>query len=91
MSCELSTTQAAACSSGIGKLTDTVKLLQVIAQLSCEIADAGGGGSGQIYIYTTDPNTDAIVPDNTASPALAYKDDGTGSIYVWSIISQIWN
>jgi len=32
MSCNLATTQAAACSSGIGKLNNPVQLLQVIAQ-----------------------------------------------------------
>lgn len=46
MACDLSTTQAAACESGIGKLDNPVSLLQLIAQLSCEIADAGGGGGG---------------------------------------------
>lgn len=43
MPCNLATTQAAACTSGIGKLTDPVHLLQVIAELSCELAAAGGG------------------------------------------------
>lgn len=44
MACDLSTTQAAACESGIGKLDSPIELLKVIAQLSCEIADAGSGG-----------------------------------------------
>lgn len=44
MACDLSTTQAAACESGIGKLDSPIELLKVIAQLSCEIANASSGG-----------------------------------------------
>lgn len=36
MPCDLETVQASACTSGIGKISDKVKLLQVIAELSCE-------------------------------------------------------
>lgn len=90
MACSLATTQANACTSGIGKLTDMVKLLQVIAELSCEIADAGGGGSGQIYTFTANPNTEGVVPASTSSPALAYQADGLGSTFVWVINSQVW-
>jgi len=43
MPCNLATTQAAACVSGIGKLTDPVQLLQVIAELSCELAVSVAG------------------------------------------------
>lgn len=43
MPCNLATVQAAACTSGIGKLTDPVHLLQVIAELSCELAVSVAG------------------------------------------------
>jgi len=45
MPCDLPTTQLAACESGIGKLDSPIELLKIIAQLSCEIADAGGGAA----------------------------------------------
>lgn len=46
MPCDLITTEEAACESGIGKIESQTRLLKLIAQLSCEIADAGGGGGG---------------------------------------------
>jgi hypothetical protein len=45
MACELEQIQTDACTSGIGKVTDRIALLQIIAQLTCE-ASEGGGGSG---------------------------------------------
>lgn len=49
MACELSTVQTQACESEIGKVSDKIKLLQLMAQLSCEISEAsGGGGSGGV-------------------------------------------
>lgn len=92
MACNVNTTLANACTSGIGKLTNPIQLLQVIAQTSCEVAAGGGGGSGsgQIKTYVADPNAEGVVPDNTALPAQAYKADGTGSIYVWVINTLAW-
>lgn len=46
MACSLSTIQAEACLSGIGKEQSRIKLLQWIAQLTCEAAEAAGGGGG---------------------------------------------
>lgn len=46
MACDLETIQDSACTSGIGKITDRTQLLQLIAQLACEVAEGGGGGSG---------------------------------------------
>lgn len=40
MICDLDTIQTGACESGIAKLDNVIELLKVIAQLSCEIADA---------------------------------------------------
>jgi len=94
MACDLETIQTALCASDIGKITSPIQLWQVIAQLSCEIAASGGGGggggSGQIKVYTSDPNSEGVLPDNTALPALAYKSDGTGSIYQWVVSGQTW-
>jgi len=49
MACELSAIQLAACLSGIGKEQSKIKLLQIIAQLTCE-ASEGGGGESEIFI-----------------------------------------
>lgn len=43
MACNLTSIQTAACVSGIAREQSTVKLLQLIAQLTCEAAEAGGG------------------------------------------------
>lgn len=45
MSCNLATTQAAACVSGIGKLTDPLSLLQVIAENFAESAFASNSAN----------------------------------------------
>lgn len=91
MACNVTTTLANACTSGIGKLTNPIQLLQVIAQTSCEVAAGGASsGSGQIKTYTANPTDEGVVPSNTALPAIAYKSDGTGSIFVWVINSQVW-
>ena len=92
MACNLATTQANACVSGIGKLTNPIQLLQVIAQLACEINASGGGagGSGQIKTFVANPNTEGVLPDNTALPAIAYQSDGTGSFMQWIVSGQTW-
>jgi len=45
MACDLTEIQAAACTSGIGKEQSKIKLLQLIAQLTCEAGEGGGGGA----------------------------------------------
>ncbi len=45
MSCNLATEQAAACASGIGKLTDPIQLLQVIAENYAELSLAGNAAN----------------------------------------------
>ncbi len=52
MACSLSTIQASACTSGIGKQTDRIKLLQWIAQLTCEASQAAGSG-GAVWGFIT--------------------------------------
>ena len=92
MACDVNATLAAACASGIGKVTNPVTLNQLIAQSSCELAASGGGssGAGQIKTYTADPNLEGVVPTNTQTPAVAYSVGGTLAIYTWSIINQNW-
>lgn len=53
MACTLSAIQAAACLSGIGKEQSRIKLLQWIAQLTCEAAEAGAGGGGSEFTIET--------------------------------------
>jgi len=45
MACDLTTIQTAACESGIAKEQSKIKLLQLIAQLTCEAGEGGGGGA----------------------------------------------
>lgn len=70
------------------------ELQMVIVQLLCDINASGGGGggsgSGQIRVYTTDPNAEAITPADTALPAVAYSDDGSGAHYGWKVATQTW-
>jgi hypothetical protein len=48
------------------------------------------GGGGQIVYYVSDPNTEALTPDDTASEAIAVSSTGTGPSYTWEITSQTW-
>lgn len=91
MPCELATIQSETCDSGIGRLNNPVQLLQIIAQILCDVSSAsGGGGSGQIKYYTSDPNSEAVEPDDTSLPAIAYSLDGSGSIYGWNPNTLLW-
>jgi len=91
MACNLSTVQSGACDSGIGKLTDPVKLLQVIAQLLCEVSGGGGGGgSDQIKIYVTDPNLEGVLPGDITKGAIAYSLDPNLSTYTWNTTNLTW-
>jgi hypothetical protein len=52
---------------------------------------AGGGGIGEVLTYsTTDPTTDGVVPTDPTQGAIAYKDDGNGSMFTWNIATQAW-
>ncbi len=63
MACELETTQEAACESGIGKLDSPIVLLQIIAQLTCELADSGGGGLAPANIVSVGSPVGVVTPD----------------------------
>jgi hypothetical protein len=67
MPCDLETIQSAACLSGIGREQSKIKLLQLIAQLTCEAGEGGGGGgdlpSGAIMMWY---GTIATIPSGWA-------------------------
>lgn len=45
----------------------------------------------QMVVYTTtDPTTDGQFPTNRNAPAIAYKFDGTGPLFIWDIGAQAW-
>ena len=71
-----------------------VQHLEIQTYLLCLIALEGGGGGGgtiQVYTYsTTDPTADGVTPADTTKAAIAYKDDGAGSMFVWNITAQAW-
>lgn len=66
MACDLETIQSEACTSGIGRVSDRISLLQIIAQLTCEASEGGGGSgvpSGVILMWS---GTIASVPSGWA-------------------------
>lgn len=88
--CSLTELMADACTNGFTCMPENLQRA-VIIQFLCNISDSGGiGGGGQIKTYTTDPNSELVVPDNLTSPAIAYSADGSGSIYGWSVATQSW-
>lgn len=53
----------------------------------------GGGVSGVCNcpeVYVTDPNTEGVKPDNVNLTAMAYSADGSGAIFGWSVLLQLW-
>lgn len=93
MACELSVIQTAACDSGIGKLANPISLLQIIAQLTCEIDDnySGGGGSAQLSHGNGAP---VAAPADPTAAAIYYDDDSGspsyGNSWVWDVNLQTW-
>lgn len=89
--CSVEELMADACESKFTCLPENMQRALVI-QLLCDIFQGGaiGGGNGQIKTYTTDPNTELVVPDSLTDPAVAYSADGSGSFYGWSIATQSW-
>jgi len=92
MACNLSATQLAACESGIGKLNSPIELLKIIAQLSCEIADAGGGSSSAQLLSGS--GAPVAAPADPASPAIYYDDDSGspsyGITWAWDTNLSVW-
>jgi hypothetical protein len=78
MACDLTTIQSDACVSGIGKEQSKIKLLQLIAQLTCEVSQSGGGGG-------TPGGADTQVQYNNAGAFggdAGFTYDGAGSATV---------
>lgn len=46
--------------------------------------------AASLFIYTNNPNIEGLKPSNTNAPAMAYTDDGSGPMWVWSITEQAW-
>lgn len=85
MACEVDTTLAASCESGISCIRDPIVLLQIIAQLTCELADGGGGGGGLsgVECGVVDPEgvvsaTSCRIYINTANQTV-WVNSGTGT------------
>ena len=55
---------------------------------------AGGGGvppgSDQIKYYTSDPNTEGIVPGDQSKGAVAIPADGSGPWFSWKTSTLTW-
>lgn len=70
------------------------QLLQVQTYLLCQIVLGGGTGGGTIQVLeytTTDPVADGILPADQTKAAIAYKQDGTGTTFVWNTSALVWN
>jgi hypothetical protein len=51
----------------------------------------GGGGSGQVQIYTDNTAPGSIAPPaNKQAAAIAYSALGTSPTYTWSVTNQQW-
>ena len=69
--------------------------LAVQSYLLCQIVLGGGGGGGlgtiQVLVYTTtDPTADGVFPSDQTRGAIAYKQDGAGSIFQWNTATLAW-
>lgn len=66
----------------------------LLAKIADILAGGGGGGgggvAGQVKEYTSDPNTEGVLPTLQAQPAVAYQKDGTGPTYTWNTTTHIW-
>lgn len=69
--------------------------LAIQTYLLCQLVIGGGiGGGGTIQVLeytTTDPATDGIFPADQTKAAIAYKQDGTGTTFVWNTSTLAWN
>lgn len=83
MACDIDTIQAAACASGIGKVTDEIQLLRLIAQLTCEAAEGGASAAAAVS-----SGSGAPVADPGVSTAI-YFDTDTGVQY--NFYSGAWH
>ncbi len=85
MPCDLETTLENACTSGIGKVDSELMLLVIIAQLTCELAAASGGGTGGAgSVGSGSPEgvvtaTEGTVYYDLVQPALWIKTSGSGN------------
>jgi len=78
MACDLTTIQTDACTSSIGKVTSTIKLLQIIAQLTCEAAEASAAAMGDMRAA------------NYGGVAPVWVPAGTLGVAVDTVTERIW-
>lgn len=62
----------------------------VVACDDVETTQVATGCRSQILVYHEDPNAEGLVPDDQNCPAIAYKDDGSGSFLQWNITTHVW-
>lgn len=68
--------------------------LAIQTYLLCQLViggGVGGGGIGEVLVYTTtDPATDGIFPTDQTQGAIAYKQNGAGSVFYWDTNALAW-
>ena len=80
MACELAQIQTDACTSGIGRVRDKISLLQIIARLTCEASEGGGGASVPTYKAT-------LTQTGTNAPVATVLENTLGGTVVWAYSS----
>ncbi len=87
MACDAQTLIATAMHAGYAGMSERDLMMATLA--SACAAGGGIGGSGQIVQYfTTDPNTDGVVPANLNLIAIACKPSST--TYTWDPVVHTW-
>lgn len=90
MACDAQTLINTAYANGYAKLSDR-DLRECILAAACAGGGGGAGGSQMVLYTTTDPTTDGVTPTDQTKNAIAYKADGTGSIFVWDPVGHAWH
>ena len=90
MACDAKTLISNAMSQGYAKLSER-DIEACILAAACANTGGGGSGSGSVLQYVDDPNTEGVLPSDVSKPALAYSQDGMGSIRQWNTMTLTWN
>ena len=79
MACSLASTQTAACTSGIAKVRDPIMLLQLIAELTCEVAQGSGIKIWRGFLSQTGTNAPtAVILENTLGGTITWARTSPG-------------
>lgn len=76
MACDVNTIIAESCESQIACIQSPVTLLQIIAQLTCELQQGGGGGGNNI--------------SGSGSPVGSVTPDAANQFYRRTDINELW-